>query len=168
MIYKFKYILYFVILLLVQALIFDQICINVYVNAFVYILFIMMLPIETNKYFVLFLGLLMGLCVDLFDSTLGLHASAGVLVAFVRPFILDIYSPHDGYELNKQLSIRNYGFGWFVKYAITVIIIHHIWIFFFESMTFRNILFTLGKIGVSSLTSLAVIVLFHLLFMNKK
>ena len=71
MIDKLKYILYFIVLLLVQTLILDQICVSVYVNAFVYILFIMTLPIDTNKYLALLLGLLMGLCVDLFNSTLG-------------------------------------------------------------------------------------------------
>lgn len=168
MIEKLKYILYFVVLLLIQSLILDQICINVYVNAFVYILFMMMLPFDTNKYLVLFLGFLMGLCVDLFGSTLGLHASAGLLVSFIRPFVLDIYSPHDGYESNKQLNIRNYGLFWFFKYAITIILIHHLWIFFFESLSFSHFFFTLGKVCVSSLTSLVVIVLLHLLLMARK
>ena len=168
MIEKLKYILYFVVLLLVQTLILDQICVSVYVNAFVYILFMMMLPIDTNKYLVLLLGLAMGLCVDLFGSTFGLHASAGLLVSFVRTFVLDIYSPHDGYVPNKQLNVHNYGYAWFLKYAFTIILIHHLWIFIFESMNFANILFTLAKVGVSSLTSLAVILLFHLLLMTRK
>jgi hypothetical protein len=128
----------------------------------------MMLPIDTNKYLVLLLGLLMGLCVDMFGATLGLHASAGLLVSFVRTFVLDIYSPHDGYVPNKQLNVRNYGYLWFLKYAFTIIIIHHLWIFIFENMNFANILFTLAKAGVSSLTSLAVILLFHLLLMTRK
>ncbi|MBO7570780.1 MAG: hypothetical protein J6T48_01355 [Bacteroidales bacterium] len=168
MIEKLKYILYFFVLLLVQTLILDQISVSVYVNAFVYILFIMMLPIETNKYMVLLLGLLMGLGVDLFDSTLGLHASGGVLVAFVRTFALDIFSPHDGYEANKQLSVRNYGYYWFFKYAITLILVHHLWIFFFENLSFANIFFTLGKVVISSATSFVVILLFHLLLMSRK
>ena len=168
MIEKLKYILYFIVLLLVQTLILDQISVSVYVNAFVYILFIMMLPIETNKYLVLLLGLLMGLGVDLFDSTLGLHASGGVLVAFVRTFALDIYSPHDGYEANKQLSVRNYGYLWFIKYALTLIIVHHLWIFFFENLSFANIFFTLAKVVVSSVTSFVVILLLHLLLMSRK
>ncbi|MBR5983151.1 MAG: hypothetical protein IK025_05470 [Bacteroidales bacterium] len=168
MIEKLKYILYFFVLLFVQTLILDQISVSVYVNAFVYILFIMMLPIETNKYLVLLLGLLMGLGVDLFDSTLGLHASGGVLVAFVRTFALDIYSPHDGYEANKQLSVRNYGYLWFIKYALTLIIVHHLWIFFFENLSFANIFFTLAKVVISSVTSFVVILLFHLLLMSRK
>jgi len=168
MIDKLKYIFYFIVLLLVQTLILDQICVSVYVNAFVYILFIMMLPIATNKYLVLLLGMAMGLCVDLFGSTLGLHASAGLLVAFVRSFALDIYSPHDGYEANKQLNVYNYGYYWFLRYSITIIIIHHLWIFFLERLSFANILFTLAKVGVSSMTSLVVILLFHLLLMSRK
>lgn len=168
MIEKLKYILYFFVLLFVQTLILDQVSVSVYVNAFVYILFIMMLPIETNKYLVLLLGLLMGLCVDLFDSTLGLHASAGLLVAFVRSFALDIYSPHDGYEANKQLSVRNYGHYWFFKYSITLILVHHLWVFLFENLNFANILFTLAKVAISSLASYVVILLFHLLLMSRK
>lgn len=168
MIDKLKYILYFVVLLLVQSLILDQICVCVYVNAFVYILFVMMLPIEANKYIVMFLGLLIGLCVDLFGSTLGLHASAGLLVGFLRPFVLDIFSPHEGYESNKRLSVRTYGFTWFFKYAMTLIVLHHIWIFFFESMSFSHFFFTLGKICVSSIVSYGVILLFHLFLMPRK
>jgi len=168
MIERLKYILYFIILLLVQTLILDQVSISVYVNAFVYILFIMMLPVDTNKYLVLLLGLLMGVCVDLFNSTLGLHASAGVLVSFLRTFVLDIYSPHDGYDNNRQLSVHNYGYGWFLKYAITLIFVHHLWLFLIESMSFANILFTLAKVCVSSVTSLIVILLFHLMLMSRK
>lgn len=168
MIDKLKYILYFVVLLLVQSLILDQICVSVFVNAFVYILFIMMLPIETNKYLVLLLGLLIGLGVDMFGSTLGLHASAGLLVGFLRPFVLDIFSPHEGYESNKQLNVRNYGFMWFFKYAMTLIVLHHIWIFFFESMSFSNFFFTLAKVCISSFVSYGVILLFHLLLMSRK
>jgi len=168
MIERLKYIFYFIVLLLVQTLILDQISLSVYVNAFVYILFIMMLPIEANKYVVLFMGMFMGLCVDVFDSTLGLHASAALVVSFVRPFVLGIYSPHDGYEQNKQLSVRNYGYMWFLKYALTLIVIHHLWLFMFESMSFSNILFTMLKAGVSSLVSLAVISMFHLLLMSRK
>lgn len=168
MISKLRNIFYFVVLLLVQVLILDQISLSIYANAFVYVLFIMMLPIETNKYFVLFLGLFMGLCVDVFGSTFGLHASAGLLVAFFRPFVLRIYSPHDGYESNKQLSIRNYGLMWFVKYAISLIIVHHVWLYFFECLSVANILQTLAKIGISSLATLFVSTLFHLLLMSRK
>lgn len=168
MIEKLKYILYFFILLFVQVLILDHVSVSVYVNAFVYILFIMMLPFETNKYAVLFFGMLMGLCVDLFGSTFGLHATGALLISFLRPFVLNIYSPHDGYVANKQLNVHNYGYLWFLKYAMTMIIIHHLWIFILESMNFANILFTLAKVGVSSLTSLVVILLFHLLLMTRK
>jgi rod shape-determining protein MreD len=110
-----RYILLFVLSVLIQTLLFDRVYFTGYINVFVYILFILLLPAETNKSLVMFLGFMIGFSVDIANSTPGLHAAATVLLCFVRPFFLRIYSPRDGYDSNKFPSIKNNGLVWFLK-----------------------------------------------------
>lgn len=161
-----RYILLFILSVLFQTLIFDRIYFTGFVNVFVYLLFIILLPVETNKFFVLLLAFLLGLSVDIFNSTPGIHASATVLTAYLRPLILRLYSPRDGYDLNKFPGIKNNGLFWFLKYAFSIILIHHIFLFFIDAYGFSNFFMTLGKIIVSSVFSLLFIVIGHLLIMR--
>ena len=87
-----KYVLLFIILIVAQLLIFNNIEFSGYVNPYVYILFIILLPFETPKVLLLVLAFLMGLIIDLFLGTPGVHTSATVLMAFFRPFILGTFS----------------------------------------------------------------------------
>lgn len=162
-----RYILLFIVSVLSQTLIFDRIYFSNYINIYIYILFILLLPIETNKFLVLFLSLILGLSIDTFNSTPGIHASATVLIGFLRPAILRLYSPRDGYEPNKFPSIKNHGLYWFLKYSISLILIHHIFLFFVDAYGFAAFFMTLGKILISSIFSLIFIIIGHLLIMKE-
>ena len=159
-----KYIFLFVLSVLIQTLVFDNIQISNYINVLFYILFILLLPINTNKFLVLVLAFFLGLSIDIFNSTQGLHASATVLLAFLRPFVLEIYAPREEYDINKTPGIKNYGFSWFIKYCLTLILIHHIFLFSIEIFNFSHFFFALGKAIISSFFSLIFVVLGHLLF----
>ena len=159
-----RYILLFIFSILVQVLILDNIYITGYVNIFIYVLFILMLPIETNKFLLLALAFILGFTIDIFNSTPGLHASATVLLAYLRPFVLTIYSSRDGYETNKAPGIRTYGFYWFIRYAITLIFAHHLLLFFLEVFTFSHMFLTLLKVILSSFATLFFVILGNLLF----
>lgn len=161
-----RYILLFVLSVLIQTLLFDRVYFTGYINVFVYILFILLLPAETNKSLVMFLGFLIGFSVDIANSTPGLHAAATVLLCFVRPFFLRIYSPRDGYDSNKFPSIKNNGLVWFLKYAISLILVHHTFLLFVEAWGFTGFFFTIGKIALSSIFSLLFIIMGHLLIMR--
>jgi hypothetical protein len=126
-----------------------------------------MLPIEMNKYLVLFLGFILGFSVDLFNSTPGLNASATVLVCYLRPFVLNVFSPRDGYESNKTPSVKSYGLYWFIRYSLVIILIHHTFLFFLEVFSFTHFFYTVIKIILSSVSTLIFVFLGHLLFSGK-
>jgi len=162
-----KYILLFIFAVLCQTLIFDRLYFTNYINIYIYIVFIFLLPIETNKFLVLFLALILGLSIDVFNSTPGIHASATVLIAYLRPAILRLYAPRDGYEPNKFPSIKNHGLNWFIKYSISLILIHHVLLFFVDAYGFSHFFLTLFRILVSSVFSLIFIIIGHLLIMKE-
>jgi len=161
-----RYILLFVLSVLFQTLLFDRIYFTGYVTVFMYLLFILLLPVETNKFLVLLLAFFLGFTIDIFSSTPGIHAAATVLTAYLRPAILRLYSPRDGYDMNKFPGIKNNGLFWFIRYAFTLIIIHHVFLFFIDAYGFSSFFLTLGKIFLSSLFSLLFIIFGHLLIMR--
>ncbi|MDD2634508.1 MAG: rod shape-determining protein MreD [Bacteroidales bacterium] len=161
-----RYILLFLISVLVQTLIFDRIYITNYFSISIYFLFILLLPVNANKYTVMALAFLLGLCVDVFNSTQGLHAAASVLLAYLRPFVLQFFAPRDDYEPNKDLSIRNYGLLWFLKYAGILIFTHHLFLFYLEIFSFSFFFFTLLRVVLSSIISLFFVSLGHFLFVR--
>jgi hypothetical protein len=88
-----------------------------------------------------------------------MHTSATVLAGFVRPFILRIISPRDGYEPGADPSILIYGFKWFLIYTSIIVIIHHTALFYLEVFRFTDFFRTLLRVLLSSLFSITFIVL---------
>ncbi len=151
--------LIFILLILLQVLLFNNIQFSGYVNPYVYIMFILLLPIEIPAWLLLIISFFTGLIIDLFAGTPGMHTSATVLAGFVRPFILRIISPRDGYEPGADPSILIYGFKWFLIYTSIIVIIHHTALFYLEVFRFTDFLRTLLRVLLSSLFSITFIVL---------
>jgi rod shape-determining protein MreD len=162
-----KYALQFIILVAAQLLIFNNIEFSGYVNPFVYILFIILLPFETPRALLLVLAFVLGLIIDLFMGTPGVHTSASVLTAFIRPFILNIFAPHDGYQAGTNPRIAYYGLEWFVKYAVMLVIIHHFALFYLEKMSLDHFFNTFLRFLASAVFSFIIIVLSQFLVFRK-
>ena len=149
----------FITLVLLQVLVFDNIELNGYINPYIYIIFIILLPFETPNWLLLILAFVLGLSIDLFSMTPGLHAEATVFIAFLRPFILKNFSPRDGYEPGTFPRIAYYGFSWFAKYAMILIFTHHFILFLFEIFRFSDILLIFSKTLFSGIiTSIFIVV----------
>jgi hypothetical protein len=103
----------FVGLTALQVLLFKQISLSVgpYFNIFAYPLFIILLPLAAPTPLAIFLGFLIGICVDLFYGTLGVHASAGAFTGLFRTFLLNALEPKGGYS-GKELIPAPYFFDW--------------------------------------------------------
>lgn len=154
-----KYIFRFVILVLIQILIFNNIQLSGYINPYIYILFILLLPFDTPQWLLLILGFLLGVSIDLFCDTLGMHTIATTLMAFLRPFVLNIIAPQDGYETGSNPTIAFYGFSWFFRYAAILTVIHHFVLFYIEIFNFGGFLSTLFRVILSSAVTLFIIIL---------
>jgi len=154
-----RYGLIFIILILLQVLLFNNIQFSGYINPYVYIMFILLLPFEIPAWLLLLLSFAMGGLIDFFSGSPGMHASATVLAAFVRPFVLRVISPRDGYEPNSDLSMITYGFRWFFTYTLLIVLVHHTALFYLEVFRFAEFFRTFLRVLLSSLFSVAFIVL---------
>src|SRR3989339_664875 len=93
-----RFSLIFILLVLLQVLLFNNIQFSGYVNPYIYIIFILLLPVEIPSWLLLILSFCMGMVIDFYSGSPGMHSSASVLAGFVRPFVLRFISPRDGYE----------------------------------------------------------------------
>ena len=88
-----------------------------------------------------------------------MHSSATVLAGFVRPYILRIVSPRDGYEPGSEPSMLNYGFRWFLTYTVLIVLVHHTALFYLEVFRFADFFRTMLRVLLSSLFTVTFIVL---------
>ena len=80
----------FILLVLFQVLVLNNIQFLGYINPYLYILFILSLPVQMPRWFLLVLAFILGLSIDIFSNTLGMHAFATVFVAFFREGIIKL------------------------------------------------------------------------------
>jgi rod shape-determining protein MreD len=149
----------FLIVILFQILVMDNVMINGYMVPYVYLIFILLMPFESPRWLILISGFLLGIAIDLSEHTLGLHTAATVLAAFLRPYFLNLLAPRDGYEPDSFPRIHYYGFSWFLKYTILLVFVHHFALFYLEVFRLQEFLSTLLRVVLSSLLSASTIVL---------
>jgi rod shape-determining protein MreD len=149
----------FIILVFAQILIFNNIELGGYMNPYIYILFILLLPFETPGWLVLISGFLMGLSIDIFSETLGMHTAATVFMAYMRPMALSMFSPRDGYESGSFPRVFYYGFEWFLKYTLMLVFAHHTVLFLTELFRIQDFFHILLRIILSTLLSVLIITL---------
>lgn len=147
----------FAILVLTQVLIFNNIELGGYLNPYIYTLFILLLPFETPGWVVITTGFLIGLSVDIFSETLGMHAAASTLMAYLRPMALSMVSPRDGYESGSYPRVYYYGFIWFLQYTFILLFAHHTVLFFIELFKMQDFFHVLLRILLSTIFSVLII-----------
>lgn len=148
----------FIVLVLTQVLFLNQVQMSGFVNPYIYILFIMLLPVNAPRYVLLLGGFFIGLSIDIFSNTLGVHAFASVFIAFLRPIIIRAITSREEDMEDYPGMVQN-GLGWFLYYTTIMVFLHHLALFFIEVFTFADILGTLYRVVLSSLFSIFVIVL---------
>jgi len=159
----------FVFLLILQGMILNDVnLMNGQAIPYLYILFILMLPLETPRWLELLLGLVLGLGMDMFTNTVGIHASACVWLAFLRPVYLRAIAPRDGYEFGQNPTISDLGLSWFLKYSSVLILAHHFWLFYVEVYSFKGFFTTLLRVILSSAFTLALVLLSQYLIFTGK
>jgi hypothetical protein len=158
----------FILLVLLQVLVFNNIEINSYLTPQVYVLFILLLPFETPRWLLLISAFFLGLFIDMFGHTIGLHTAACTLIGFARPWVQNIASSKQEYEPGLQPGIRGLGFRWFITYSMILISLHHIVIYFLEEFSFMHALNTLLYVIANVVFTTAAVLLAQLLFFRPK
>jgi rod shape-determining protein MreD len=155
----FRFGLIFILLVLLQVLLFNNIQFSGYINPYVYIMFILLLPIEIPSWLLLILSFTIGMIIDFFSGSPGVHTFATVLSGFVRPYVIRVVSPKDGYESGSEPSMSNYGFRWFLSYTLLIVLIHHTSLFYLEVFRFTDFFRTLFRVILSTIFSVTFILL---------
>ena len=158
----------FVVLVLLQVLVINHIRLGGYVHPYIYLIFIMLFPFSTPKWQLLVLGFAIGLTVDLFTGTPGLHAGATTLMAFCRPSIIKLISGNQKFENIPEPNIGQLGGIWFLRYALLMVLIHHFALFFLESFSIRLIGQVLLRILLSVPVSTFLIMMILYIFKSEK
>lgn len=162
-----KYGFVMILLILLQVLLFNNIQFSGYINPYVYIMIILLLPTELPQWVVLVIAFITGLVIDFFSGSPGMHASATLMAAFARPYVLGLIAPRDGYETGSSLSMANYGIKWFLIYSTSVVFLHHLVLFYLEVFRFDDFFRTLLRVILSSFFTLAFILLLEYLRKGK-
>jgi len=164
-----KNIISFLILILIQTLILNNINLSTLdINPYIYLFFILMLPFETPSVLLLLMAFTVGLSVDIFSDTLGLHTAASVLMAFSRPYILQYLAPREGYEGGTGPKMDDYGYDWYFRYCVLTVLIHHVLFYFLEVFDLSELMLTIWKIILGTVfTSLIIIISEFIISSNK-
>jgi hypothetical protein len=161
-----KNILRLAIFTLVQVYVLDKIPhLHRFIVPYLYYIFILWLPFYMPRLGLLALGFLCGLLLDYFKMTPGLHTAACVLVAYARPFIINLLIPKESTEFNyHEPSPRGMGWGPYMMYAFILTLLHHSYLTVLEWLQFGTFLQLLIKIAATTAISMLLIFTVELLF----
>ena len=158
----------FVVFLGLQILLLRNLVLFNTAFCFLYIGFLLFLPIQMPKVMLLLLAFISGITVDIFYDTIGINAAAALLLAYLRPYVLLVLTPRDDYEKSDSVNVHVMGWRWFSVYTLFLVFIHHLALFFLELGSFREVGFTLVKVVVSTVFTFLVLVIIQLLFFSTR
>lgn len=147
-----------IILLLIQVLLLNNIQFSGFLNPYIYVMIIILLPLEMAQWKVLLISFAVGLIMDSSAGTPGMHTSATVLIGFLRPYLLSYISPGDGYQQGEWPSMAIYGVRWFATYALWMLLIHHLAFFYIEVFKIQDFFRTLFRVLISTAFSFIFVV----------
>lgn len=138
------------------------------VTPYIYFLFILWLPFYIKRIGVLALGFLLGITVDYFSMTPGLHAAACTLIAYLRPFIINVFASKDTSEFSyKEPSVKALGMRAYGLYALILATVHNGYLLFLEWLSFGSFINFMLKLIISTAISMLLILIAELIFPRK-
>src|SRR3978361_745367 len=161
-------ILRFILLVFIQVFLLKNIALYNLSTPYLYILFILLLPFETPNFLLFPLAFILGLTIDAFYDTPGLHASACVVLALVRVLFISITVQKDGFDNEPEPTLSIMGFRWFFTYALVLTLFHHFFLFNLEVFRFSELEYTLTRFILSSVFTVFLMLVSGLLFFRKK
>lgn len=157
-----------ILLVLLQLTIFNNIQFLGILNPFVYIFIIIMFPLGMPKSVLMLLAFTTGLTIDVFSNTGGLHAASCTSIAFVRPYWVNITIPRSNYDELQNIRIKDIEFGQFLAYASLLVFTHHLFLYITESLEWSETLMILGKTFTNGFITLAIVIAFRYFDFNQR
>jgi rod shape-determining protein MreD len=165
-----KNIIRFVLFIFVQVFVLFQVQpLHQFVVPYLYFLFILWLPFNTPRITLTFIGFIFGLSLDYFTKTPGLHAAPCTVIAYLRPFLVNILIRQEGAEQNySSPSITSMGLAPYATYVFILTLVHNGYLVFLEWMEFGTFIYFVGKVAASTGVSMLLIFVAELLFFRKE
>ena len=156
----------FILLVLVQVLVFNRLNFFGFINPMVYILFLYWYPIKENRAAFIGLSFLLGLSIDLFSDTMALHSAATITIAYLRPaimrFVFGINYEFQSFKLSNTTRAQQFTF------LALLILVHHLVYFSLEIFSIANLLLIVKKVLSIGFASIVLCLLFSSLFSVNK
>lgn len=160
----------YVLFILLQVFILNEVPpLHQFIVPYIYFLFIIWLPFNINRLFLMVLAFVFGLTLDAFTGTPGLHAAPCVLIAFIRPVLLGLLIPQETTEQSyAEPSVKSMGLAPYGLYVVILTFVHHFYLVLIEWLQFGNFIYFLGKVAGTTAVSLLLIALAEMLFPRKR
>ena len=152
----------YILVMVLQVLLFDQLQLWGACHPYIYLLCLLMMPITLPPIADMLIGGIIGLIMDMFCNSLGVHTASCILIMFLRPYLLGVIL-NDKDRLNEQVSLRAIGMEAFIKYTVTLVLIHHLTVFSLAAWSWHHIGFVLLETLVSSAITIFVIIGYNIL-----
>ena len=165
-----KNILRAVLFLFVQVLVLDRIHLHQMVTPYLYFLFVLWLPFRMQRAWLMAIAFAYGFMLDSFRHNPGFHAAACVLIAYVRPFLVNIFIPQEGADANfEEPSFKSMGGFWpYVIFIGVLAFLHNAWLFLLEAWQFGNVWYFVVKTILSTAVSMLLIIITESIFIRKQ
>ena len=139
----------YILVMMLQVLLFDQLQLLGVGHPYIYILCLMMMPITLPHSVDMIIGAVVGLVMDIFCNSLGVHTASCILLMFIR---------NDKDRLNEQISLRTLGMEALLKYVIILVLVHHLMVFLLAAWSWSHLGFVLAETLVSGFITSAIII----------
>ena len=156
----------FSLFILLQVFVLNKIPhLHKFIVPYLYFLFILWLPFSIPRIGLLFIGFLTGLTLDYFNMTPGLHTAACVLIAYLRPFVINLLITKEATEITfHEPSPKGLGWAPYLVYAFILTFVHHIYLTFLQWLQFGSFIEFLIKTVSTTAISMLLIITVELLF----
>ena len=147
----------YIIVMLLQVLLFDQLQLLGVCHPYIYVLCLLMMPITLPHTADMIIGAAVGLIMDIFCNSLGVHTASCIFLMFIRPYLIGAIV-NDKDRLNEQITLRTLGMEALLKYVVILVLTHHLMVFLLAAWSWSHIGFVLLETIVSSLITISIII----------
>ena len=152
-----KQLIRYIVVMLLQVLLFNQLQLWGACHPYIYVLCLLMMPITLSHSTSMLIGAIVGLIMDVFCNSLGVHMAACILLMFIRPYLIGLIV-NDKDRLNEQISLRAIGMEALIKYVVILVLIHHLAVFMLAAWSWQHFGFVLLETVVSSMITIIIII----------
>ena len=146
----------FLLLCLMQALVFNRVQLFNCATPLLYVYFLLMFPMAYPKWAVLLWSFALGVTIDMFANTPGMAAASMTLIGALQPYLLPLFVPRDAEE-NISSSASSLGWGKFSAMTVIIVLLYCLAFFSLEAFNYFNWQHWIACVGGSTLLTILLI-----------